>query len=256
MGFMGIGEGLILGFICGQILVVCVLSYKIWKEDKGLFYSISLSNIRKQSRRYVNFPKYSVASGLIQSTASQLHIILISIFFGSSIVGYLSLTQRVIRLPMTLVTNSVANVFKQRASYYFVHENNCKDFFLKTMKGLIAISILPLLVFLPLAPDLFDLVFGSSWRMSGVYAQIMAVMFFMRFIVSPLSGMFMIAEKQKYDLVMQTFLLLTTFVSLSLGYYIFHDSKIAIALFVLSYCVKYCMEFIMSYKFSKGKAEA
>jgi O-antigen/teichoic acid export membrane protein len=253
MGLVDVRGGLILGFLAGQSMAVIILGSKLWGDIRNRSDVISMREIKGQFQRYVNFPRFSVISSFIESTASQLHIILISVFFGSSLVGYLALTQRVIRFPVTLVATSVADVFRQRASEYFANEGRCNEFFVKTAKNLFTISIVPFLVLTPFAPALFEFLFGSEWRIAGEYAQIMALMFFLQFTVSPLSSMFMIAEKQKYDLLMQIFLITTTFISLSAGYYIFNDGKIAVALFVLAYSIKYCMEFGLSYGFSKGE---
>lgn len=256
MGFVGMRGGLILGFIVGQIVVAIVLASKLWRDISNRLDVISMGEIKGQFQRYVNFPKFSVISSFIDSTASQLHVILLSVFFGSSLVGYLALTQRVIRLPVTLVARSVGDVFRQRASAYFAIEGRCNEFFVKTAKNLFTISIVPFLAFLPFLPALFEFVFGPEWRIAGEYAQIMALMFFLQFTVSPLSSMFMIAEKQKCDLLVQIFLITATFLSLSAGYYIFHDGKIAMALFVLAYSIKYFIQFGMSYRFSKGEVKA
>ncbi|MFC1817256.1 lipopolysaccharide biosynthesis protein, partial [Thermodesulfobacteriota bacterium] len=165
---------------------------------------------------------------------------------------YLGLTQRAIRMPMTLVASSVAEVFKQRAGYYFARQGECREFFIKTSKTLLIISVLPFLMIITLAPALFSFLFGAEWRTAGEFTRLMGIMFFFQFTVSPVSSMFVIAEKQKYDLWIQSGLFVGTVLALSAGYYLYGSAKTAILLFSLVYSLKYGFEFLMAYRFSKG----
>jgi len=253
LGFAGIGGGLIIGFIAGQGMLAGILAVQILNKDRVVFKAITRDSVKRQMLRYINFPKFSVFSAFIESAASQMHILLFSVYFGSTIVGYLALTQRVIRMPMTLVANSVAEVFKQRAGYYFAHQGNCKDFFVKTSKMLFMVSVLPFVIIIPAAPPLFAFLFGAEWRIAGEYAQLLGIMFFLQFTVSPVSSMFVIAEKQKYDLFIQMGLFTATAIALSSGYYMFNSGKVAITLFAVVYSSKYVIEFLMAYDFSKEK---
>ena len=74
----------------------------------------------------------------------------------------------------------------ERASADFGRTGNCRDIYIKTLKSLAVISLGPTLVLMFLSPFLFRFVFGKEWVVSGYYAAIMFVMFFFRFIASPL----------------------------------------------------------------------
>ena len=52
------------------------------------------------------------------------------------------------------------------------------------------------------APEIFAFVFGENWKVAGEFAQIMTPMFFLNFIVNPLSYTFFIAQKQKLNLIL------------------------------------------------------
>jgi len=95
-------------------------------------------------------------------------------------------------------------------------------------------------------------VFGEKWRVAGDYAQILSIMFFCRFISSPLSYVLYIAEKQNYDLVFQLLLLILTSGSIATGAY-FNNPKMGVSLFSISYSLVYLFYLILSYNFSKGE---
>ena len=77
-------------------------------------------------------------------------------------------------------------------------------------------------------------------------------MFFLRFIANPLSNMFIIAEKQKMELLLQTILFLSICCSFILGF-IFEDIILTFALFSAANCLIYLIKMLMSWEFAKGK---
>jgi O-antigen/teichoic acid export membrane protein len=252
MGLKGCGSsGLVVGGIAGQATTTLVLGFQIWKDDKNKIGFIDKEKILRQLSRYRNFPMYSIPADFINVLANQLPVYVFGIYFGGAVVGFYALTQRVLGAPISLIASSIMDVFKQRASSDYAKHGNCRGIFIKTLLGLTAISIVPFALFFYAAPAIFTLIFGEKWIVAGEYAQIMAIMFFFRFMSSPLSFVIYIAEKQNYDLVWQSALLVFTIISLSAGVY-FNDDKISILCISLSYSVLYVAYLILSYQFSKG----
>ena len=76
------------------------------------------------------------------------------------------------------------------------------------MSGLLGLG--PSLVLFAFSPTLFAWIFGESWRAAGELAQILAPLYFLNFIASPLSYVFFVSGKQKIDLVWQVALFVMT----------------------------------------------
>lgn len=256
-GQIGIGasisgsSGLILGSIFGQL--ASVISF-IVSTKTGLAVSMkssSMAGVRKQAKRYKRFPMLQAPATLIEASSAQLPVMFLGIFFNSAIVGFFSLSQRVVKMPMNIVGSSIGDVFRQRASRDYNEHGDSRAIFIATLKKLLLISTPFFLVFIFLAPDLFSFVFGENWRLAGEYAQIMTPLFWFSFVVSPLSVMFIIAEKQNLDLLIQMLLVCSSISALAAGHYFFSSPKFSIAAFTLVYTVKYIMELYLSYKFCK-----
>lgn len=247
--------GLIIADTIGQLAAAFYLSFKFLRSDKDIIKSVSKSGMNEQAKRYKQFPKYNILSGLLEKGSGQVPVILLTAFFGSSVTGLFSLSQRVIAAPEGLISVSIGDVFRQKASLEFQQNGNCRKSFLDLFRLLLSISIIPFLILAIFAPFLFAFVFGEEWRIAGNYAQIMTIMFFLSFIVSPLSNMFIIAEKQKIDLFIQIFLFTYICLSFIAGFNIFKDPGKAILIYSVIYSIKYCIEFYLSYRFSKGKVQ-
>ena len=246
--------GLIVGNIVGQGMATGFLIWQVWGENKYRRTLITKSSMRCLMLRYKDFPRYSIPADFINTASNQTPFFLLNNFFNGEVVGFYSLTQRVLGAPITLIAGSILDVFKQRASNDYAKYGNCRKIYIETFKRLLLFSIIPFVVFFFTAPKLFILLFGNDWQTAGEYARIMSVMFFFRFISSPLGYVLYITEKQKYDLIWQVFLCIFTIISILSGVY-FNSAKVSIICFSISYSVMYVFYFILSYNFSKGNIE-
>ena len=252
-GLASLGEmGLIIGGIIGQVIATGTLGWRVWVDDKEKKKIVSFNQVKQQARRYNNFPKYLIVSQLLNTLSSQLPIILLTLLYSSSIVGYFALAQRVISMPMAVVGSAIGEVFRQSASKEFVQKGSCEYIYIRTLKKLIFVSIMPFTILFFLAPQLFNLVFGNRWIEAGNYVQVMIIMFFLQFISSPLSNMYIIAEKQKQDLILQTYIAISNFLALFLGYQLFQEAYYSILLLSLNNTCIYLFNLIITYKYAKG----
>ena len=124
------------------------------------------------------------------------------------------------------------------------------DFFLSLSAAGSSSAGLSLMLFF-LSPYVFSFVFGKEWQMAGDFTQILAVLFFFKFISSPLSYMFNIAEKQHLDMLWQIGLFIVTIISFYIGVQK-EDIKLALICFTAAYSFMYIINLYLSYSFSKG----
>lgn len=242
--------GLVAGGIVGQTATVALLIADVRKKDQHLFPSFRLAALRQQARRYREFPRYLVPSGLVETCSAQLPSLLFSALFGAGVLGLFSMATRMVSMPLSLMGNSVRDVFWQAASREYSQKGNCQKLFIHTSLRLAVLGVLPALVILIMGPVLFGWVFGAEWREAGRYARLLGVMFWLRFVSSPVSSMFYIAEKQRLDLVIQVAvfsILLVTFLAVwGLGF----TPAQTVLLYSGIYSVKYLVEFVLSYRFA------
>src|SRR5690606_36581494 len=95
------------------------------------------------------------------------------------------------------------------------------------------------IIFCPLffmIEDLFALVFGEEWRIAGLYARILIPLFSIRFIVSPLTSVLIVIEKQGKELLIHSLIMLASIAvwGIAFIYRIEIEKAIIIYSFVLS----------------------
>ena len=254
-GFYGIAAGLVIGAVFGQLIPTAYLALTVIRGRPAGGRSISIEKITGALRRYRDFPRYSLPGELLNSAAYQMPTLLITRWFDTATTGLYSLTQRVLSMPMALVSRAVLDVFKQRASADYARDGQAAVVFRKTFISLTVIGVPGFLLLAIVAPPLFAWVFGPEWRAAGDFARILSPMFALRFVASPLSYMFLIADRQRLNLVLQALLLVATGVSLSTGL-LLGSVRFGLAAFSASYSAIYIIYLVVSWRLAQGNNPA
>jgi O-antigen/teichoic acid export membrane protein len=241
------GLGLILGTI-GAVITNVVL---LFLKNDHAFKKPSLTEIIKISQRFINYPKFLIPSVFFERIGQQLHILLISNLFGATALGSIGLYNKVITMPTNTIGNSIKDVFRQQASKDLNDNSECISLFNKTFRVLFFMGVVPFLLLLLYAPILFNFLFGEQWEQAGEFAQILSFLFFIQFIVSPLSTLIIIAEKQKYDFYLQIYLVIVVTGAMYTGYW-YGGIRSALAFYVVAVGSKSLIEFFVSKQISKG----
>ena len=194
---IGINSGLILGNMVGRFVSVFILIHKFIKNDKIAMQYIKKEVMIEQMIKYKDFPlvnSFHSFSDILRSSGS---VMLISSFFGSTILGFYALSLKVLQIPIGIIGSALGQVLYKKFSS--LHNDNqplypyVKVVVIKLL--LIALPTFGILFFI--APDLFAFVFGEKWRIAGEYSQILIPYLFMNFLISPISSIPIVLQRQK-----------------------------------------------------------
>lgn len=199
--FILMSNGLVVGQIFGFLFATTLLAYQLLKRDFNIIKKYgNFTSIKRMLVRYKQFPIYSIWSGLLNTGSVQLPLFMLAFFFNPVIVGYYTLANRLLTIPISVLGTSVSQVFLQQAT----EENrrgNLGDFSLSVFSKMLSIGLTPMIMVSIVSPELFSVVFGQAWYNSGVYVQWLTVWLLFVFISSPISGIFIILEKQKESMI-------------------------------------------------------
>lgn len=235
--------GLAVGLSAAMLLLAPPQAWPGWRPDPVQ---------RAYLRRHDKFWRFSLPSNLLNVIVGQLPLLMIGARHGALAAGLFALTQRVLGAPIALLASSVLEVFKRQSVHDFQTQGNCRDAYRYTFKALVLLGIGPSLVLLLFSPSLFAFAFGENWRPAGELAQILAPLYFLNFIASPLSYVFFVAGKQKIDLVWQVALFVMT-VSVFLAPGTLQQS---VLWYAIGYSLLYLVYLHMSYQCSQNRMVA
>lgn len=240
-------EFLIISSILGQLITLILFILSFIKDYNYSLLKIKKSEVKLVLKRYRNFPLIDVPTMLMNLAANHAPNIFFNLMSMSSIAGNYYFTQRILQLPVTLISGSVLDVFKEEASALFRERGNAKEVYLKTLKFLISITLIPSIILFFIVEDLFPFVFGQDWSYAGSFAKILIPALALRFIANPLSYMIYIAEKQRINFLLMLFLLIGVIST----FYLVNDYYEIIQGLSLIYCLYYFFNLIISAKLAK-----
>ena len=247
-------QGLIIGFVAGQLFASLLLTFKCLKNDKQLLLPVTVPELRKEAKKYNIFFRFQTPADIINVFTQQLPSFLLSKFAVSPAdLGFYGQAYRLMVAPSSIITSAIADVFRQRADQEYKEKGNAVAIFRRTTRLLSLIMIPPCLLVAFAGPWIFKILFGAEWYTAGIYAQILVIMLLPKFIVSPLSYMYIIARKQVEDFYLHIYILLSTIFSFYLAYRLYGTTEKMLLFFSINYAIIYIIYYIRSNTFSKGK---
>ena len=238
-GFKG-GGSLIAANVVGQVVSTGVLGWQIWRDD-GAFIRSSLRwrEMMAGIRQYKKFPLYNIWAAFLSNASLQMPTFMLSAMFSPTVTGFYSLGYRMLRLPVTLISNSIGQVFYQRASRAY-YEGSLTRLVAETFNRLVVFGLFPMLLVTLIGKELFVVLFGPEWAEAGVYSQILSLWTFFVFMVAPLSGLTNVLGRNEVSLVLNLVVFVTRVASLAIGGWL-QDARLALILFSASGVVTYAV---------------
>jgi O-antigen/teichoic acid export membrane protein len=203
-----------LGLILGTLFAQLASNIRLFNNVRENFHlnQISRQRVVSVARRFKSFPKYSMWSGVLNTTAYNSVIFMMPVVFSIATLGFYNLAVRVLSAPAALISSAIGQAFLHEATKEKRLHGHAHLTFTRTVKTLALIGFPIFLCAYFLSELFFSFVFGEEWRIAGVYAAALTPLLFSQFVVSPVSMMNVLFEKNHIGFYWQLILAL-----LSLG---------------------------------------
>jgi len=190
------GATLIVGQMVGRLLGVAVLAIALLPELGRSLTLRGLRRGRRQLRRYWRFPAFTASASLIGRASGEAPKILLALLFHVHVLGLYAFSLRVLQIPMTLVGQSVSEVFYPRISQ-LRHDTTAQSrLFGRTVLALAAVVTPPMALLFFFSADIFEFAFGSHWRAAGEVSRLLIPVLWAEFVVAPVLPILQSTGKQ------------------------------------------------------------
>lgn len=189
--------GLIAGQVIGQFLAAFLLVIKTPINEWKLIMRAKSDELKKQAILYKDFPLLNSSQVFVDMLQNTGVIWAISNFFSAGVLGFYSFTFRILKAPLGLIGSSTAQVFYQVASEKYANGEDIVKLVSKTLKHFTLLAVPVFSIIMIFGPEIFAFVFGENWREAGEYAQILSPWLFMNFLISSVSHVPLIVNRQK-----------------------------------------------------------
>jgi len=194
-GFFGLSS---VGLILTNIITKSVALFYVVLKQKKFFSNIqdvSLVQSKILLLRYKQFPFHTLPQNFIYQGSLQLPIFFIQQVFSVTILGAFSLAYRVLVTPLSIIGNSLGEVYYQKASQMYLEDKETlykytKNMFLKLF--VVSLSIGGLVVWF--LPSMFSFIFGESWIVAGEISQYLMIYLIFQFALEPFTKLYLISS--------------------------------------------------------------
>lgn len=236
LGYILLGaQGLVIGFVAGYFLGTLVLAYRLREKIfvlKTMDYQAG--TVRKILKKYKNFVVVNTPHAMLDIFVDQGLIYLMRYYFTEVIVGGYAFAYRYTRAPISIITSSIYQVFYEQASKSVANNQDIRPLMRKIQKNLFLMGIVPFFIVILFAPDLFSFVFSEEYRKAGEIARYLMPWIFMNYLVSPISSITLIFNKQKEAFLITVIDLLFRILAIVLGA-VFFDYRFSF-IFISVFC--------------------
>lgn len=173
-------------------------------------------NLRMVALKYQSYPRLMVASSLLDTFSYVALVPLIVIHYGLALGGQVAFAQRIIFLPINLLTQYIAEVFHSEfAALWRVSKPAAYEFFRRLTWILWALAATIAAVFSYVMPVVFPFVFGQIWQDVGLMVVFLSFWLLGIIAVNPLSRVLLVIPntlvwKLWFDIYVTSTLLLVT----------------------------------------------
>jgi O-antigen/teichoic acid export membrane protein len=243
-----ISGGLIFGSIIGQIFTS--FFYFLNSKEKNKIFPVSFLEIKKNGLLYKNYPIYNSTTALLDKATVSLPSIYLTKFFSLQSAGYYAMCEKLIYGPASLFSFSISQVLIEFISN--AHRNNIsyRTKIIEIFFKLLLIGIFPFTFLFFYSEDLFNLFLGKEWTEAGKYSKILTVAFFARFVVSPLSVVFVAINKPSVLSYWQIAYFFAAVIAAIIGY-ILSDIFLYFIIFTINEVIMYGIYLFLVFKISK-----
>ncbi len=187
-------EAIALGFIAGLLAEALALAAP---RSLPRLRGVSFRSMLRVASRYRRFPAFLAPGGLAVAAGFFGLPVFVGLLFGAEAAGYFFVAERVLSLPVSLVSQSVGSVLLQRLSVRVREPGEDNARWLATISmGLLAAVAVPALLFALVAPWAFEFAFGQGWWEAGLFAQAGALRAAVSFAAMPMTNAFIVYERQ------------------------------------------------------------
>lgn len=216
IGFGVAGLGL-MGLIVTQIISNFLIAMFLIRKT-AMVIEIRRSRMRQIFSQHLKFPLFSVPASIASIANQSFLLLFFSANFSLAEVGYLALVQRILSTPSSFIANAVGQYMFSQAARMRREQKSIWPLVSKLFWGLIFFAIPTFLVVSFLGTHFIGIIFGASWTPAAPILFILAPYFATQFVLSCMSTLVIICERQELELILQ----LAALMSAGLSVMIFH----------------------------------
>lgn len=240
-------QGMIIGAIIGNIISLFTLGSSIGLfKNRGYIQKTRSKELIKENK---NFPIFDLPSNLLNSVSSHCPPILLSWFFLGSVVGFFSMAQNLLFIPMSFIGSAVSQLYYRDASENIHNGLPITSLTRRLFISLFSLGVLFMCLLILCEGWLFGFVLGSRWNEVGHYVVLLSPWLLLVTAFSPLSTVFYVKDRQMVNMNLNILGVIIRVASIVVVASLFHSSNLTVFSFGMASFIFYVIQgyYILKY---------
>lgn len=239
--------GYYIASVLGQIITIIHMKRFLPKK----MFTLKIDDYRIVFKSRLRFIQYQMPTNVIVQFKNQLPVLLIKQFFGAEILGYYSVSVKVLNVPISLLANALGRVFFQTVSDMKRKGEEIGEFTYRNITKAMKVAIIPMIFLVAFGDILVIILFGQEYEMAGNMMQIVSFQNFFTFLMMSSQGITVTLDKQNYAMISCIAQSFGFVVGLGIGAYIFNDIFVGLILMSVLFSVVQIIYFCSLFKVMK-----
>ncbi|MEM9138216.1 MAG: oligosaccharide flippase family protein [Pseudomonadota bacterium] len=213
-GAAGAGlPGLMLAEIAMTWSSVYMLIKMPWRRIRGGLKSAR--RLWQQACRWWRFPLIEGPSAALNSLAVFLPVPLAAALYGAEVAGWFMIAFRVGSIPIGQIGRALSHATYMDFAEAIRQQDpvRARRLFYRVIKRLALLAVIPMGLFAALGPVLAGPVLGSGWAESGVFLALMVPWLYAQLVISPVSRLMSVLQRQDLKLIFDAAALVAIFLA-------------------------------------------
>ncbi|MBR5485377.1 MAG: oligosaccharide flippase family protein [Oscillospiraceae bacterium] len=197
MGTLGLIFSRIAGDAAGAVLIArcrCI-NFSVWKK------------ISEVKRKYASYPRYMLPGAAVGALSGNTQSFFISSFYGAGQMGYSSMAERLLGIPVAVFSASLGRVFVRKAVNDMRNDGRV-NFSARVVLGMSAVSAVVFGGIWLVAPYIVPFVLGDEWKEAAGFIRVQTILYAVKFVAVPLTVILPVLNEQRSIMLWQFLMLL------------------------------------------------
>lgn len=247
LGMLGVDEGYYIGTIIGQVFTLVHMKKYVPQYERVKEIELYVKAIKEHKE----FVKYQLPASITVTLRTEIPNLLIRTFFGNEMLGYFSISQKLLTIPVTFLGQSLGTVFYQSIAEMRAKGEEIGQFVAKNIRRGMIVAFIPMVLLAAYGDAAITIFFGLEYSIGGVICRIIVYRALFNFISMATRGIDIVLNKQQYVFVTTLLQTLFAIISVVLGYYAFHSIYAVAVLLAVTFIVIQIWYFSKMYQIMK-----
>lgn len=194
------------GYFIGHMFGLLITFLHMKRNLPRKLFNWNFIQYKATFKRNERFIKFQMPTNILANFKNQLPVLLVQGLWGTEILGYYSITVRLLQIPSTLLANAIGRVFFQTTAQLKREGKPLGKYVYQNIRRGMNVGIIPMVLLMGFGDVAVVIFLGEDWVIAGDFIRILTLQYFFMFLMNAVRGLEVTLEKQNlamYSIVAQ-----------------------------------------------------